>query len=869
MSRAARGPTGAAAAAAALALAAATALAPGCRCRWGATDSGAGDSGADARADAADSGPPGTCALPVGADREARVIAVGLKQLLSDAESYATFDAAIGAVFDQIVAPCLSPGVPTLVVFPEDTLLVAAFIGSRGASARAEPEALLAYLQLHGAYASAVARYDVLYPGLSLNQQVGLVVTDTLWRVLTGTFAALAARHGVWLAVTGNVADAVESSDPADLAALADPDLAPPPPAVWVAAAPEVYNQTFFFGPDGAEIARRRKVYLVPDEIALLQLAFGSPVDLAPVDLGFARVGVAISKDAWMPDVLDRLAMAGATIVIQPEAFSGWTIPETPGDWSPDVLMESAWNHVQKFPEIRFGAMAALSGNYFELVFDGQSHVIDDGAGLAPAPPGEGTLGAYVGNDPVPGMRDVGAWAIPDPGLADPALTLQERRDLLRAWGESLVPGAGPPNENAYVASRAAADLWLPPDHIFPAEEPDAVGALALGPSHTVQDWTSGVQAHPAVAAGAGDTSFVVWEDDRTGAWRVKFSRSDDAALTWTVWTDVAPAGPGGGAQQLPAIAATPSAIHVAWQEWIAADDVRVWTARSLDGGASWEAPVALAPAPGGPGGPAYAPAIAADEASGTVVVAFAAVDSTPDPRTRIWAAISTDGGATFAAAPVDASAPAVDERNRWNQWAPAVALAPGGAELTVAWTDFRDYSWDVYAARSTDLGASWEPALRVDDAGSGAERLHDDAALAAGPAGEIFAAWTDLRGRAPVYGVRGTRIDGLGAPAPASAPLGDAALSRWLPAVAFAPDGRLLAAWQDFRDGSNDAYLSVSLDGGASFGPALRLDDVGVAPAHAFRPRLAVSDTGVVTAVWLDTRANLPRVRAAAGPVP
>ena len=70
-------------------------------------------------------------------------------------------------------------------------------------------------------------------------------------------------------------------------------------------------------------------------------------------------------------------------------------------------------------------------------------------------------------------------------------------------------------------------------------------------------------------------------------------------------------------------------------------------------------------------------------------------------------------------------------------------------------------------------------------------------------------------------------------------------------------------------REGTNDAYLAVSADGGATFGSALRLDDVGEAPVHAFAPRIAVSDTGVVTAVWLDTRASFPRVRVTAGPVP
>jgi hypothetical protein len=196
------------------------------------------------------------------------------------------------------------------------------------------------------------------------------------------------------------------------------------------------------------------------------------------------------------------------------------------------------------------------------------------------------------------------------------------------------------------------------------------------------------------------------------------------------------------------------------------------------------------------------------------------------------------------------------------------VAITPGGVEIYVGWIDFRSYNWDVYATRSLNVGASFAPPVRIDDAGPGFERLHDDVAFASGPGGQMFAAWTDLRARGPVYAVRGARIDGLAADPP-SVPLASAPLSRWSPSLAWAPDGRLAVTWQDFRDGTNDAYVAVSADGGINFGAALRLDDAGDSPTQQFFPRLAIAPSGTAYAVWLDTRGSFPRIRAAAGPLP
>lgn len=50
-----------------------------------------------------------------------------------------------------------------------------------------------------------------------------------------------------------------------------------------------------------------------------------------------------------MPDVLDRLALDGARLMLQPEAFTGWVTPTLPDDeWGPDVVKEGGWAHASR-----------------------------------------------------------------------------------------------------------------------------------------------------------------------------------------------------------------------------------------------------------------------------------------------------------------------------------------------------------------------------------------------------------------------------------------------------------------------------------------------------------------------------------------
>lgn len=105
------------------------------------------------------------------------------------------------------------------------------------------------------------------------------------------------------------------------------------------------------------------------------------------------------------------------------------------------------------YPQIRYVVNPMLTGNLFDIPFDGQSAI------TARHPPPGSLAANYVGIDPVQGFLGLSPWVVPDPVHGDPGLTLDERRALLKDLALELAPGSGSPMENAYMESILHADL--------------------------------------------------------------------------------------------------------------------------------------------------------------------------------------------------------------------------------------------------------------------------------------------------------------------------------------------------------------------------------------------------------------------------
>ena len=297
------------------------------------------------------------------------------------------------------------------------------------------------------------------------------------------------------------------------------------------------------------------------------------------------------------------------------------------------------------------------------------------------------------------------------------------------------------------------------------------------------------------------------------------------------------------------------------------------------------------------PGGRAY-PAIALDK-KGNIYVVW------QDDREGMWnwtvyCAKSTNGGETFG------PNVRVGSSSLWfERYAPSIAVDDSG-NIYVAWYDEGWGMWgedfDIYLAKSTDDGDSFSPRVRVD---------HGDTSSAARPAlaidenGIVYIAWEDNREvNYHVYVNRSTdggetffpidvRVDVFSRPSVNPSLEVDGRGIVYISWTYVSEDGNRIHinkstdGWYNFDsspvqvdDGSKDSYssqlamdtnnnlymlwfagwipdwtnvyLDKSTDGGASFGPNVRANDVD---STAYWPSLAVDGKGTIFSAWHDTR--------------
>ena len=428
----------------------------------GASSGSESGSGGGSGSSGASSGDP----TEGGARPPVRVFAVGNHHGLDYAADYAAFAGEFRRLM-ELVAPDLAGEHDNLVVFGEDVGLPAAFLGGRGAEARAQDSALAAFLAVATAYQPIVEHYTAAHPDISFNRAITLALTDTMARAFFGTFPALAEEYGVYLSACSLLPPVVTSDDSADIAFFGDPEV-PDAAFVYLPEGTEVFNVCYLWGPDGAELGASRKVNLVdlegPD---MLDLASASLDQVQAFDLPFGRVGVAISLDAFVPSYVARLEALGVQIVLQNDANPGrWAITQERSDhlgpaegliWQPEEWRDSTIRMVEHadYPSLQFNVCPMIVGNLFDIAFDGQSSI------TAREPPPALAPRAYVGDAPQGRFLALAPWAAPDPGEADPGLTLEERRAALSEIGDKLAPGSGDVLENMYRESVVWADLQV------------------------------------------------------------------------------------------------------------------------------------------------------------------------------------------------------------------------------------------------------------------------------------------------------------------------------------------------------------------------------------------------------------------------
>lgn len=245
---------------------------------------------------------------------------------------------------------------PLLVVFPEDVGAPLYFLGAYDA---------VCTLTSLDAASSAVAKsnllsvmYKKLIYDVSLNRALGLALGPQVGETYISTFSNAARKYGVYI---------IAGSAPIPDFALARDGSA----ITFKAQSPDVYNASYFFGPDGRIIGSQRKVYPIPlEQAGGLDLTSGGLDRLEVFDTPFGDVGIAICADTFHDDVVSALVAKGADILVQPSA--------NPEIWDKDEQenwLKSAWTMAQNYPQLRCVVNPMMNGPLFELPFEGQSSI--------------------------------------------------------------------------------------------------------------------------------------------------------------------------------------------------------------------------------------------------------------------------------------------------------------------------------------------------------------------------------------------------------------------------------------------------------------------------------------------------------------
>ncbi len=328
--------------------------------------------------------------------------------------------------------------------------------------------------------------------------------------------------------------------------------------------------------------------------------------------------------------------------------------------------------------------------------------------------------------------------------------------------------------------------------------------------------WTSSsfgghnVLSDPMVAAGGEGRwyfGYIASDDDETGDIEVYVRRSDDDGGTWqsevqvtqnTVFDDK------------PYMAARGNEVLVAFADF-GFSPAKVRAIRSLDGGLTWGGNTILAN--NSVGGNGANPVIAPD---GTYYVFWR--DSF---QQFLWVSISEDQGTTWSAdmsiAPMDPMASTLPPGFRIVNL-PVAAAHPDGT-LIVLWNDEAFGDGDILSVRSTDGGATWSAAQRVNDDASGHPQFFPWVDMDGGVA---HAMWYDMRQDGSNIDVYYAASFDAGLTWSANRRITASSFAPILPWEAGAADfigdyngiaasgGRVYPFYQDAREGNQDVWVAV-----------------------------------------------------------
>lgn len=189
--------------------------------------------------------------------------------------------------------------------------------------------------------------------------------------------------------------------------------------------------------------------------------------------------------------------------------------------------------------------------------------------------------------------------------------------------------------------------------------------------------------------------------------------------------------------------------------------------------------------------------------------------------------------------------------------------LAESGGEIYAVWYDNRTGAGHIYFAKSSDGGATFGPNVKVDD--DTTPTNHEYPCLAVDAQGNVDVVWDDQRDIQTEYDVYFARSTDGGATFGPNVKINHdgTPYDQTTASLVVGPDGTIYVAWRDFRNQildvhshptNADIFVSTSTDGGQTFAPEVRVnDDAGTADQN--HPSIGVDDSGRVYVAWTDQR--------------
>lgn len=286
--------------------------------------------------------------------------------------------------------------------------------------------------------------------------------------------------------------------------------------------------------------------------------------------------------------------------------------------------------------------------------------------------------------------------------------------------------------------------------------------------------------------------------------------------------------------------------VLVAWRD-DTPTPAQVYLKRSTDGGATFGSSINLSQSATGTILPSVKPSIVISGTGATAVVLVAWHGETTN--SEIWVARSVDGGATFGA-------PANRSNNTgFSAW-PALAVTGTGANaiFLLTWVGQPGNvtgEWiDILAKRSTDGGASFGTLVNVSNKPDGGGSVGHPSVGITGIAAEASAviAWEDNRGGH--FDIWRARSTNGGASFETPANLSSAAGTAMRPSVVAAGSGAtatILVGWEGVNAQNRETiHLKRSVDGGATFGALVPISNNST--GYAYEPSLAITGVGDAT---------------------